>query len=59
MKQSGSAAQLGLFDIAPAESANRAAAYISPVDEGLVQKETARLIASIKTADNPGHESIV
>ncbi|MBT2564674.1 DEAD/DEAH box helicase family protein [Pedobacter sp. ISL-68] len=51
--------QLGLFDTAPAENINRAMAYVNPLDETVVQKETARIISTIKTTDNPTHENIV
>ncbi|RZM27618.1 MAG: DNA methylase [Pedobacter sp.] len=51
--------QLGLFDIAPAENINRAMAYINPLDETVVQKETARIISTVRTTDNPTHENIV
>jgi N12 class adenine-specific DNA methylase len=51
--------QLGLFDIAPAENINRAMAYINESDVKLVQKQTARLISTVKTTAQPEHESIV
>ncbi|MCL6219117.1 Eco57I restriction-modification methylase domain-containing protein, partial [Zunongwangia pacifica] len=51
--------QLGLFDTAPAEQINRAIAYINPLDATVVRKESARLISTIRTTDNPIHESIV
>ncbi|HET7118912.1 MAG TPA: helicase-related protein, partial [Hanamia sp.] len=51
--------QLGLFDVAPAEHINRASAYISSLDETVVQKGTARIIGTIRTTDKPSHESIV
>lgn len=51
--------QLGLFDTAPAENINRAMAYVSPLDETVVQKESARIISTIRTTDNPTHENIV
>lgn len=51
--------QLGLFDTVPAENINRAMAYVNPLDETVVQKETARIISTIKTTDNPTHENIV
>jgi len=51
--------QLGLFDMAPAESFNRAFAYITRLDETVVQSNTARIISMIKTTDNPLHESVV
>jgi N12 class adenine-specific DNA methylase len=58
-KQAVSVAQLGLFDVAPAQSINRAAAYISESDEKEVQRSSARLIAIIRTEDRPDHESLV
>ncbi len=51
--------QLGLFDVAPAENINRAIAYLSENDQLTVQKNTARLICTIKTTAQPEHESIV
>ncbi len=50
--------QLGLFDTAPAENINRSLNYINPLDETVIQKETARIISTIRTTDNPGHENI-
>lgn len=51
--------QLGLFDSAPVENINRGMAYISPLDETVVQKNTARMISAIRTSDNPSHEVVV
>lgn len=51
--------QLGLFDSAPAETLNRARAYITPSDEKTVRKESARIISTIRTTDNPTHETLV
>ncbi|MDB4921839.1 helicase-related protein [Mucilaginibacter sp.] len=51
--------QLGLFDSAPAENGNRAMDYIKESDENTVQKISARLIGTIRTKDNPEHESVV
>lgn len=51
--------QLGLFDTAPAENLNRAMTYISSLDETVVQKNTARLISTIRTKDNSRHETVV
>ncbi len=51
--------QLGLFDSTPAESINRAIAYLNELDATVVQKETARIISMVKTAAKPEHESIV
>lgn len=58
-KVSNGSVQLGLFDIAPAESINRAMAYISQLDASAVQKETARIISTVRTTEKPEHESIV
>ncbi len=55
----GSVQQLGLFDVSPALNSNRAAAYIKRADEDIVDKKTARILAVIKTEDNPNHESMV
>ena len=51
--------QLGLFDTAPAENIGRAMDYLNDLDKPLIQKQTVRLISTIKTSDNPAHESIV
>lgn len=58
-KQVVSTAQLGLFDVAPAESINRGASYITESDEKQVQRASARIIATIRTEDHPDHESLV
>ena len=51
--------QLGLFDTAPAEQINRAMAYITPLDETIVQKTTGRIIGTVRTTDKPSHENVV
>lgn len=51
--------QLGLFDSTPAENINRAMAYVNPLDETVVQKQTARIISMVRTTDKPEHETIV
>lgn len=51
--------QLGLFDIAPAETVNRVSAYINKLDETVVNKKTARILNIVRTADKPEHEAIV
>lgn len=51
--------QLGLFDSTPAESINRAMAYVNELDATVVQKQTARIISMVKTTTQPEHESIV
>jgi len=51
--------QLGLFDSTPAESINRAMAYISDLDSKMVQRDTARIVSMVKTTAKPEHESIV
>mgnify|MGYP001052450977 CR=1 FL=1 len=51
--------QLGLFDDDPAPQIDRALAYINSIDETVIQKATARMTGTIRTTDNPGHESIV
>jgi len=58
-KAQGSAVQLGLFDLAPAENSNRASAYLNSTDEGVIRKESARLIGTVRNTENPGHENIV
>ena len=51
--------QLGLFDTAPAANINRAMAYINDLDAIVVQKQSARIINIVKTADRSDHEAIV
>lgn len=51
--------QLGLFDVLPAETINRAMAYVNELDATVVNKQTARIISMVKTAEKPDHESIV
>jgi N12 class adenine-specific DNA methylase len=51
--------QLGLFDTAAPANSNRAFAYINENDSVFIQKQTARLIATVKTTARPEHESIV
>jgi len=51
--------QLGLFDIAPAQVNNRALAYLSQKDEQTINKDTSRIVATVRTTTNPSHESIV
>ena len=51
--------QLGLFDTAPAENISRAMDYLNDLDKSVIQKQTVRLISTVKTSDNPAHESIV
>jgi len=54
-----SSVQLGLFDSMPAESANRAAAYVQTTDQRWIKKETARIIGITRTTDMPEHEGLV
>jgi N12 class adenine-specific DNA methylase len=51
--------QLGLFDTTPVETINRSFDYITEPDERYIQKQSARIISTISTEDNPSHESIV
>lgn len=51
--------QLGLFDVTPAETINRAMAYLDATDERTVQRHSVRMVSSISTTGNPEHESIV
>lgn len=53
------AVQLGLFDTGPAENVNRALAYISAEDAGVIQPQTTRIAAIIRTTQRPEHESLV
>lgn len=54
-----SSGQLGLFDIMPLENANRAKAYLEINDSEKVDRASARMINSIRSTDNPDHESVV
>ena len=54
-----SAVQLGLFDSVPAEAINRAQAYLNDSDRATVQQASARLVSTIRTREQPAHESIV
>ncbi len=51
--------QLGLFDTVPLENLSRAMSYITPLDQTIVQKDSARIIGAVHTADNPMHEVLV
>lgn len=51
--------QLGLFDTVPAETIGRAADYLNNLDKSVIQQQTARLIETVRTTDNPSHESVV
>ncbi len=57
-KPDGTVQQLGLFDVSPGVTLNRAAAYILPIDESIAEKKTARMLEVVKTKDNPGHEGM-
>lgn len=51
--------QLGLFDTVPTENINRAMDYLNPPDFTVVERQSARIIGTIKTAERPEHESLV
>ncbi|MEO7984231.1 MAG: DNA methylase, partial [Bacteroidota bacterium] len=51
--------QLGLFDTGPAQNVNRVMAYINEGDQTIIQKQTVRIAALLKTTEKPEHESIV
>ncbi|MES2063417.1 MAG: helicase-related protein [Bacteroidota bacterium] len=55
----GSIAQLGLFDAAPTVNTDRAHSYLNDTDEATVDASSARIISTIRTIDQPDHESIV
>ena len=57
--QKTSAVQLGLFDTAPVSAGNRALDYLSEIDHVILKNGTARIIGTIKIADQPLHEGIV
>ena len=58
-KQDNSSVQLGLFDISPATTINRAAAYINSLDATVVERKSARIANIIRTTDKPDHEVVV
>lgn len=58
-KASNVTVQLGLFDTTPAETVNRAMAYLNNLDTSVVEKETARIVSTVRTTTKPEHESIV
>lgn len=58
-KQSNEGMQLGLFQSIPAESSNRALAYINEGDCKVIQKQTARIVSILKTTEKPDHETFV
>jgi N12 class adenine-specific DNA methylase len=51
--------QLGLFDTGSAQNINRAMAYLNNEDQHIIQKQTARIVAQVRTNEKPEHESIV
>lgn len=51
--------QLGLFDTQPMENTNRGQDYISSYDASIVHKNTARVLATIKTEQRVEHELAV
>lgn len=51
--------QLGLFDTQPVENTNRGQDYISTYDQSHVLKNTARVLATIKTEQRMEHELAV
>lgn len=51
--------QLGLFDTGSAGNNNRAMAYINTEDHLVVQKQSARIAAIVRTSEKPEHEGIV
>lgn len=58
-KAAVSAVQIGLFDIAPTSASNRALAYLRREDEAAVRQDTARIISTIRLADQPAQEAVV
>jgi N12 class adenine-specific DNA methylase len=51
--------QLGLFDTGPSQNTNRAMAYINGADLDIIQKQTVRIAAFVRTKAKPEHESLV
>lgn len=54
-----SSIQLGLFDVSPAETINKAMSYISEADATVVSKKTARIVNIIRSDSQPDHDSLV
>jgi N12 class adenine-specific DNA methylase len=51
--------QLGLFDALPVADNNKARAYLTDLDEAIVDGSTARLISTVRTTTLPDHDSLV
>lgn len=58
-KIQGQPVQMGLFDTLPVQSSSKGAAYLTQIDMKLIDRNTARIIAVVKTKERPEHESIV
>jgi N12 class adenine-specific DNA methylase len=58
-KQLDGAIQLGLFDSLPAEQLGRAGDYLNSADLTVVEKQSARILSTIRTLDRPEHECVV
>lgn len=58
-KTSGAVIQLDLFDTGSRENINRGRAYINSLDASVVYSDTAHIISTISTGENPSHESMV
>jgi len=58
-KEQTKGVQLGMFDTAPAANINRAMDYLKDTDLISIEKNTSRIIGTIKTEERPDHESIV
>lgn len=51
--------QLGLFDTLPAERLGRAGDYLNSADLSVIERQSARILSTIRTLDKPEHECVV
>ncbi|WP_025144943.1 helicase-related protein [Pedobacter jeongneungensis] len=58
-KQLEAPVQLGLFEAMPADTINRAFSYLQEEDHNYIQKQSVRIISTVKTTERPEHESIL
>ncbi len=58
-KPDNSSIQLGLFDVTPAITVNRAMDHINSLDATVIDRKTARIVNIIKTKEKPEHEAFV
>ncbi len=54
-----STVQLGLFDVAPAETISKGMSYINELDATVVSRKSARILNTLRTSTHSDHDSIV